>query len=433
MSAAEPPLSTLSRAFGKTLMTTMGMTIVGFISSVITTRMLGPEGRGLMSAALMIAMLAASVAQCGMSSSYVYHFGAARAFAYLRLLAWSLAGVSALACLLAWGGLQISNDADLHRLWWLVLLFTALTASQLYLFSLTQLHANLHFFNALRFAQVFGNLLMLAPLLLWFRPVTAELMMLSQVAVLASLTAAGLWWARKHRVWALPEAGERVSTAELMRYGLHQHGVGLLGIFLLNFDKLFLLHRSSIKEYGYYALAFGTSRLIGSVQEAVSTALFARFAGRDVHQLSATVRDAFRVTFVPMLLLAALGAAVAPWLLVLVYGKAFAAMTVPFNILLFECVIGGASWTLAQRFNAGGQPGLVLVRQFVSILPVLVAVPFLPAENTYVYLALLMLCGACLRLIMTIVLSTMKLKEPMPRFLPLPQDVRMALRMLKMR
>ncbi|QJD92077.1 oligosaccharide flippase family protein [Duganella dendranthematis] len=424
-------MSSISKAFGKTLMTTMGMTVVGFISSVINARILGPEGRGLLSAALLICTLSASVAQCGMASSYVYHFGAARRFSYLRLFIFSILGVSALAAGLSAAGLQLSHAMELHQIWWLILTFAAFTASQTYLFSLTQLHSNLHFFNVLRFAQVFGNLLLLLPLLLWFKVVTFEQVMIAQLLVLIGLTVCGLWWTRENRIWALKEEPkEPVRTWMVVRYGLHQQGIGLLGIFLINFDKLFLLNRGTIKEYGYYALAFTTSRLIGAVQESVSVALFSRFAGRDEQQLSQAVRNAFRMTFMPLMTVAAIGAAVAPWALTLVYGKAFADMTIPFAILLFECVIGGSSWTLAQRFNAAGQPGLVLARQFVSIMPVLIAIPFLPHENTYVYLALLMLCGACLRLIMTIVLSVTKLKEPMPGFLPTKQDIAMVRKLL---
>lgn len=426
MMAANAPVSGLSRAFGKTLMTTMGMTVVGFISSVINARLLGPEGRGLLSAALLICTLAATVAQCGMGSSYVYHFGAARRFPYLRLFVLSLLGVSALAVGLSAAGLQLSHAAELHQVWWLILSFAAFMATQTYLFSLTQLHSNLHFFNVLRFAQVFGNLVLMLPLLLWFKVVTFEQILVMQLLVLVAITGAGLWWARQHRVWQLKdEVREPVRPWFVVRYGLHQQGIGLLGIFLLNFDKLFLLNRGTIKEYGYYALAFTTSRLIGAVQESISVALFSRFAGRDEQQLSQAVRNAFRVTFMPLMAMAAIGAALAPWALTLVYGKAFADMTVPFAILLFECVIGGASWTLAQRFNAAGQPGLVLARQFISIVPVLIAIPFLPHENTYVYLALLMLCGACLRLVMTIVLSVTKLKEPMPDFLPTKEDLQL--------
>jgi O-antigen/teichoic acid export membrane protein len=199
---------------------------------------------------------------------------------------------------------------------------------------------------------------------------------------------------------------------------------------LLNFDKIFLLNRGTIKEYGYYALAFTTSRLIGAVQDSISVALFSRFAGKDEHELGHAVRKAFRVTFLPLIVAAGIIAALSPWALNFIYGKSFAAMTVPFAILLFECVISSASWTLAQRFSAAGQPGLVLARQFVSIIPVLIAIPFLPQENTYVYLALLMLCGACLRLITTLILSVTRLKERMPEFIPTRNDLDLLRRLI---
>lgn len=423
MSAAITPMPGISRAFGMTLMTTMGMTVVGFMSSVINARMLGPEGRGLLSAAIMICSIAASVAQCGMGSSYVYHFGAARRFSYLRLFLFSLVSICIFATAMAAAGLQLSHAPALHRFMWLILAFTAFMASQTYIFSLTQLHSDLHFFNILRFTQVFGNLVLMLPLVLLFKVVSFEQVLFTQFLMLIIVTALGLWWARKHLIWQLKaEVQAPVRPWFVIRYGLHQQGIGLLSIFLLNFDKLFLLNRGTIKEYGYYTLAFSTSRLIGAVQDSFSVALFARFAGRDEQELRQAVHNAFRVTFLPLLAVAAVLAAVSPWALSAVYGKSFADMALPFAILLFECVIGGASWTLAQRFNAAGQPGLVLARQLISVVPVLIAIPFLPRENTYVFLALLMLCGACLRLITTIVLGVTRFKEPIPDFIPTRND-----------
>ena len=431
MSTAASTMPGISRAFGKTLMTTMGMTVVGFVSSVITARILGPEGRGLLSAAIMICSLSAGVAQFGMGSSYVYHFGAARRFPYLRFFLSSLLSISIFATALAVAGLQLSDEVQLHRFTWLILAFTAFMASQSYIFSLTQLHSDLHFFNIMRFTQVFGNLVLMLPLVLWFDVVSFEQILFTQLLMLISVTVMGLWWARKHRIWQLKvDVKEPVRPWFVMRYGFHQHGIGMLSLFLLNFDKIFLLNRATIAEYGYYMLAFTTSRMIGAVQDAISVALFSRFAGRDEQQLGEAVRNAFRVSFLPLLAIAAVIAAVSPWALSFVYGKSFAAMTLPFAILLFECVIGGASWTLAQRFNAAGQPGLVLARQLISIVPVLIAIPLLPSENTYVYLALLMLGGAILRLITTLYLGVTRLKEPMPRFVPTRQDLDLIRRLL---
>lgn len=431
MSAVTSALPGVSKAFGKTLMTTVGMTVVVFISSVINARMLGPEGRGLLSAALLIGWLAANVAQCGMGSSYVYHFGAARHFPYLRLLLVSLLGVSIVAIALGAAGLQLSDALELHRFRWMILAYSAFMASQIYIYSLTQLHADLHFFNILRFTQVFGNLVLMLSLLLWFNVVTFEQILLTQMIVLIIVTAMGLWWARKHLVWKLKgDIKAPVRPWFVLRYGLQQQGVGLLTLFLANFDKLFLLNRGTIEEYGFYTLAFTTSRMIAAVQDAVSVALFSRFAGRDEQQLGQAVRNAFRVTFLPLMVIAAIVAAFSPWALSLIYGKSFAAMTLPFALLLFECVINGASLTLAQRFSAAGQPGLVLLRQIITSIPVLAAIPFLPSENIYVYLALLMLCGACLGLITTLILGVTRLKEPLPAFIPTRKDLDVLLRLI---
>jgi O-antigen/teichoic acid export membrane protein len=258
----------------------------------------------------------------------------------------------------------------------------------------------------------------------------------AQLVVAAILVALGLAWAARVLADDGPSDGTRAGTqgrwSGILRYGASHHGTVFLGIVLLNFDKVVLLKMGTVVQYGYYALAFTTSRLIGALQEAISTALFARFAGKDAQMLSEGVRAAFRVTFLPMLLVAAAGAALSPWLIVLVFGTAFGPMAAPFSILLFECVIGGASWMLAQRFNADGRPGMVFVRQLVSVLPIFAAIPFIPAHDIHLYLAGLMLLGAVLRLLVTLALFPVALRETVPEILPRMADLR-ALRLLFLR
>ncbi len=193
---------------------------------------------------------------------------------------------------------------------------------------------------------------------------------------------------------------------------LGPEGRGLLSAALLIST---LAYMGTIEQYGYYTVVFMTSKLIGSVQDAISTTLFARFADKNIEELGDKVRTAFRMSFLPML---ALGAALLPWIIDWAYGKSFVA------ILLFECVIGGASWTLAQQFNAAGRPGLVLLRQFVSVVPVFAVIPFLPHENTYVYLAGLLLGAVVLRLAVTMGIYLVSLKEPLPQLLPTARDYR---------
>lgn len=412
--------SGLSKAFQRTFLTTMGMTAAGFLSSVITARILGPEGRGVMSAALLVSTISAGIAQSGLASSYVYHHGAKKRFSYPSLLFYSISGIMVVSCLIASFGISLAPA--LKNMGLLVVFMSAFSGAQTYFFTLSQLHSNLNFFNKLRLGSVIGNVVLLGFLIIGVRVVTPGEVLMSQLLVLTCLTVAGGWWALKHEIWNVKEELDTTTLRRVLGYGLSQHGTAMLSLFLLNFDKLVLLTRGNVVEYGYYALAFSTSRLIGSVQDAVSVALFSRFAGRDADRLAQAVCVAFRLTFLPMLIVAAVGALSAPWFLNHIYGKQFGEVATPFAILLFECVVGGASWTLAQRFNASGRPELVLIRQFISVLPVMAGIPFLPEKNAFQCLAMLMLAGACLRLIATLALYKFELREPFPSMMPTKVD-----------
>lgn len=427
-------LAGLLKASGTTLVTTVAITAIGFVTSVISARILGPEGRGLLSGALLITMLAGNASLFGLANSFIYHKGAGRPFRYGLLLMLSLLFVGALSVLLALLGMQVTDNASLHGQLPLILLLAAATAGQGFFYALSQLHDRLRFFNAMRLMLVLGHLALLLALIAALDRVEFQHILATQMAVAAALTVLGIWWARRHTVWRMPASPQPPATWRgVFSYGAGHHGTVLLGLILTNFDKVALLHLGTIVEYGFYALAFSASRLIGAVQEAVSTALYSRFAGKDVVELSHYVRGAFRMTFLPMLLLAAIGAALSPWLIVWVYGPSFSSMAIPFAVLLFECVISGASWTLAQRFNAGGRPGLVFVRQLISVLPVFLAIPFLPHENIHIYLSLLMLTGAVLRLGVTLGLYPYALKEGVPQMLPTVSDCAAAFRLVTRR
>lgn len=423
--------ASLLKSSGTTLMTTVAITAVGFITSVITARVLGPEGRGLLSGALLIATLAANVSLFGLANSFIYHKGAGRPFNYLVFMVASLLFIVACSVGLGFLGLQITSEIRLHDQLLLILCLTAATAAQGYFYALSQLHHELRFFNLMRALLVLGNLILLLILLLMYEVVDFRMILITQLIVTVVIGLSGVVWAKRHRVWQVAGLGNPpASLKNMLGYGISHHGTVALGLLLVNFDKITLLHMGTIVEYGFYALAFTTSRLIGAVQEAVSTALYSRFAGKDINELSYHVRVAFRLTFLPMLALAAVGAALSPWLIELAYGKSFAPTTIPFAVLLFECVISGASWTLAQRFNAGGRPGLVFVRQFISVLPVFMALPFLPEQNIHVYLSLLMLTGAILRLSVTLGIYPWVLKEKTPDILPTAADCKAILGLL---
>ncbi|NUU00233.1 lipopolysaccharide biosynthesis protein [Herbaspirillum robiniae] len=424
------------KSSGKTLLTTVGVTAIGFFISVLTARMLGPEGRGLLSGAVLIITLSSSVAACGLAFSYIYHRGAGQRFRQKRFVFLSALFIAVLAAALASGGLLFNHDPQLREHMLLITGFALVTALQNYLVNLTQMQPSLSFLNVTRIAGVFFNLAALLLLYLVFRPVDFVYVLTGQLACALLLIALCLNWARGYVFRPLdnpPPAPREASSGHLLKYAFNQHGTVLIGLALTNFDKVYLLKVGTIVEFGYYSLAFTTSRLIGVLFEAMNTALYSRYAGKDEKELTHSINIAFRLTFLPMMALAGIGAVLSPWLIQLVYGPKFASMTPAFIVLMFECVVSGAGWTLAQRFNAAGRPGLVLVRQLISVLPVVALLPFLPKENISVYLALLMLLGAALRMAITLAIYPYVLKEPVPRLFPSRAEIQKGLSMIKAR
>ena len=140
-------------------------------------------------------------------------------------------------------------------------------------------------------------------------------------AVLLLLAAlGGVWWFQKgdlgeyRRFCALNDGHSRRMRFRLwlVRAALVFLLPVLVGLALTNFDKVYLLKVATIVEFGYYSLAFTTSRLIGVLYDAMNTALYSRYAGKEEGELSRSINMAFRFTLLPMLLLAALGAVLAP-------------------------------------------------------------------------------------------------------------------------
>jgi O-antigen/teichoic acid export membrane protein len=190
-----------------------------------------------------------------------------------------------------------------------------------------------------------------------------------------------------------------------LRYSLQYHTTVLLGMLATNIDKLYLSFSAPAASLGVYTVAYTTSRLINVVQEAASNALFSRYAGRhavDPAGMSEGVARVFRTTFYPMLLVCGLVAIVTWPLFGRVFGPAYREGWLPFVVLLFECVIGGAGWLLAQRFAAAGLTGTVATRQVISLLPVVLALPLLRADRLALDMALVMLVSSTVRLLVTV-------------------------------
>jgi O-antigen/teichoic acid export membrane protein len=215
-----------------------------------------------------------------------------------------------------------------------------------------------------------------------------------------------------------------ISWGKLCKYGVQIHGTAVLGLLINNFDKIFLLIKGGMVDFGIYTVAFGASRLIGILPSTLSTVIFSKFAGENTEDLSNATRTTFSLIFLPLLLLTIFLAMFSVFLIPFVYGIEYKESVIPFGILLIECTISGVGWILAQRFTAGGKPGLVFVRQIISLLPLLSLFIYMPPYDISIVLSMMMLLGSVIRLLITFFLYPISLNEPCPDIFPKKKDVK---------
>lgn len=392
----------LLHSFLLSLGTSVGMAGTGFATSVLLARLLEPAARGDLAALMLAGMLAAGSAQFGLGPAFVYAHRRHRLPPGLRRAGLATVALAALLIGLAWQQAQFGTGR------WssapLLVLLALVQALHLHACALAQRYDGLRLFNLLRGLPTLVTAVLLAGLALlgWLDPAAAALATIVGFALTVAvalrrdgdLPRDGGDGAQNDPPWQL--------TSHL-RYSLQYHMTVLLGMLSTNVDKLWLSWSGQTQALGLYTVAYATSRLIGLVQEAASSALFSRHAGRDEAHMNEAVARVFRMTFYPLLLLCALLSLAALALWVPVFGPAYAGARGAFMLLLIECVIGGASWQLAQRFAASGQTGTVVVRQIFALLPLLALLPWIGRHHDPVLeLAGATLLSSLLRLALTL-------------------------------
>lgn len=402
------------RPFLLSLGTSVGMAGLGFATNVVLARVLAPQARGELAAVMLAAMLIAGVAQWGLGPAYVYTVRSREVSRPRRLAGIGALLVLATAALLSlgWHGVQFSHSPASVSLGLLAGCAVA-QALQLYVSSLSQARDGLHLFNLLRVvptAFVFAGTVTLA-MTGGLQPHTAALVYalgFGAAGALYVLATSGDTAAPRPSPHSSPNATDATDAPSAfrlrhhVRYSLQYHSTVLLGMLATNVDKLYLSFSASAASLGVYTVAYATSRLINVVQEAAANALFSRYAGRSSAGMSEGIARVFRLTFYPMLLACGLLAGLSWPLFGRVFGPAYQEGWLPFVMLLVECVVGGASWLLAQRFAAAGQTATVAARQVISLLPVAVALPWLRPSHLAVDMALVMLGSSLLRLLVTV-------------------------------
>lgn len=404
------------RSIFHTATSSVFLTLVSLITGVVLARALGSDGRGYLAVITVTAALASGLSQFGLGTSFVYTARNFLNWATNKVIILSILIVCTTSLIVGYAVYSNLQSESVSSVVIFVLLYVGVYSSQAFVFSALQLRDSLVAYNSIRNIPALVTLLVI--LMLW---IAGRLDVIYSLIALfiGSLvgTCIGLYYLMAG-IKKIPSnsllVNNKGATIKYIEYGIKYHSTIILGILIQNLDKVLLSNLGGVNELGVYIVAYNASRIISPVLDAVATNIFAKHSGKQTLNLAGVTSVAFKFTFFPLLILCFILSLIIPFLLPLMYGAEFKPAVFPCIILLFECVIGGAGWMLAQRFAADGKPGFIFIRQFISMLPLLVFLKYDFESDITIYLALALLLSAIIRLILTIAAYPILLKEKAP-------------------
>ena len=361
--------SSFFRQVGETYATQVFVVALGFVNSILVTRLLGPEGRGLFAAAFTFQAVGVQLGNLGLHSWNTYHVS--REPRSLPVLIGNSLAVCAACGIVALVGLGVFVALPSIAPVGGVLLVLALAGIPLGL-------ANLLFPNLLIGTQRIHdyNTIDLATRVLAVVLVgaTAPLGLVSPEMVLglvlfSVVLSAGWCLAKLRRDLPGPVAWSAGGLRMGLGYGVRAYLGSLFAFLVLKSDILLVKYLRGAGETGYYAIAVGLADILMMLPSVVGTVLFPRLAAApDVATKWALARRvlAWMAPAVPL----ALGATllVARPLIRFAYGSAFAPSYVAVAWLLPGIGCLAINTVFMNLFASCGMPLVVTLSPLAALV-----------------------------------------------------------------
>ena len=361
--------SVFVRQVSETYLTQLSVVALGFINSILVTRILGPEGRGLFAVANTLSATGVQLGNLGLQSSNTYYV--AREPGKLPVLLGNSLAVSAASGVVALLGfllVQLRPDVAPIGGTLLALTFLAVPAGlvSLLLQNLLIGTQQIRTYNVIDLStRVLAVLLVAA---------TAPLGLVSPELVfglvLLTVVLGALWSLVRLKTQLQGPIGWSFETLRAcLPFGLRAY-VGSLFVFLvLRSDIIILTYLRGAVETGYYAIAVGLADLLLMLPTVVGTILFPKLSA--IPDLEARWRFVRRVLLVMVpatpLALGAAHLAAGP-VIRLAYGAAFEPSAAAVGWLLPGVGCYAINGILMNFLASCGMPRVVVVGPFAALL-----------------------------------------------------------------
>lgn len=409
----------------KTMAFSMAIIMINMATGMITARMLGPEGRGLLAAVILWPQFLSFVTTFGLHSALLFHVKKTPedegSLYYASLF---LCGFTGLFAVLA-GVMLIPYWMDNH-------ISGAVIAAQCFMLVAPFMHLyflNSAFFRAREQFHLFNRMRYIVPLL-----TLVSLLLLSSMKLLTPYTAGiaylapyipvTLWAVLRGAGWHRPRlTGIRSAMKRVMKYGMGSYGIDILGNMILYMDQIILVSILAPGPLGLYVVAVSLSRMVNVFSTSIIMVLFPEASGLTDEQAAILSLRVFKLSTSIALIGTVIIMLLAPWVIGLLYGDLFLESIPVFRLLLLEVVIGGSALVLGQSFMAVGKPMIVTISQAIGIILVIPLMYMLVPQYGLIGAGLALLIPAIIRLLYIIIMFQRKFKFPARGMLINKEDV----------
>lgn len=401
----------------QTLLINVAVLAINMLTGIATARFMGPTGRGEQEAMGLWPQFLAYAFTFGLPSALIYRLRKTPEEASKIFTASFLASLAAGMLAVAFGYIMIPIWLRQHSEFVVqgaifLLWFTPLVMLDDVLASALRAKGDFTRYNSIRFLQPAVTLVALLVLgtLDLLTPFTACLCYLIPNLPI-SVWLAYRFWQLHPPIWT----GLRPTFSSLTSYGFRSYGIDLLSVLSTQIDKALVVGLLSASSLGLYVVSLSLASMLGIFQGAAVTVLFPHASGLSVKDATELAGQAARLSLAITLVCAIILAVIGPWALEFLYGPEFRGGAHLMRLLILVSVIEGTASVLAQAFMATDRPGIITIRQGLSLalnLPLLAL--FIP-QFGLIGAALSLIITSLVRLIFTMVSFPQVLKVPAPR------------------
>lgn len=411
LSAPEQRAPSLLRRFAGavsvTFLTSLGIQACNTLAGILGARVLGPEGKGLLTAIIAWPVLLALLISFTSGSSVTFHTAQMPGRERELFASAILASLTLVALIVVPGwwliGLVLQHDGSvivsLGRLYLVGILFAPLAGVGM---AILQAKALFGWYNLLRFSTAAGPLTGTV-LLIAFHALTVGSMVAMNLLVGLCVTLAILTLVMQRR-WLSLKA-DRTITVAIIRYGLKAHLGSISSMVNQRGDQLLMTIFVPAVQLGFYAMASSLTAGIGLLGTTLFSVTLPLISGTsDRAGQRKLIAAASKMTLYVSLGLATVFFFLAPWLITLLLGPAYlpslplarwlalAAVVLNLNVVLIA-VLQGTGYPLQASIAEGIASCLTLLVLFATLPTIGVIGGVIASVMAY--------SGSCLVLIQT--------------------------------